>query len=458
MSDTRLQQMVSCSSIYLPNSAICYSGVLDHLTGHIATERANQTTEYLKAMGTIDFARLFSWQISFSLIHLPSWIIVAVIWSFQLFPNTNVGIMLLVHVLYGLSLVSWAIFVAVPFKKSPYIPGLIAVVVAIAMNAVTLAGIKNPTNGIVFIFSLIFPASSYMYSVRVLAWFDSKGLGTPIATSIRAASGSGDDPAISLIVPVVASAVRTYIRHGLAFECAYGVWTQVNIFLWPLIALSVEQYMFQTFNPGHSKWALFKPKPTISDRLPPHLALSVRNLNKKFSNGNFSKKETEVIEDLTLDVPKTGIYVLLGSNGYVLFPSSSCLHVMLTGCRAGKSTFLSILANLIPRSAGTVRFPDGSDLASSGGLGIVPQKNVLFNDLTCLENLKIWHGIKNAHNPRGKAEVMEDLVQLLKDADLEKKIYSRAGTLSGGQKRKLQLAIGLVGGSKCMFSVAFVGC
>jgi ABC-type multidrug transport system ATPase subunit len=42
----------------------------------------------------------------------------------------------------------------------------------------------------------------------------------------------------------------------------------------------------------------------------------------------------------------------------------------------------------------------------------------------------------------------EDLEQLLRDCDLGKKIYSNASTLSGGQKRKLQLAIGLIGGSK----------
>jgi ABC-type multidrug transport system ATPase subunit len=42
----------------------------------------------------------------------------------------------------------------------------------------------------------------------------------------------------------------------------------------------------------------------------------------------------------------------------------------------------------------------------------------------------------------------EDLEQLLRDCDLGKKIHANASTLSGGQKRKLQLAIGLVGGSK----------
>jgi ATP-binding cassette subfamily A (ABC1) protein 3 len=47
--------------------------------------------------------------------------------------------------------------------------------------------------------------------------------------------------------------------------------------------------------------------------------------------------------------------------------------------------------------------------------------------------------------------VDEDLEQLLRDCDLESKINAQAATLSGGQKRKLQLAIGLLGGSKGAF-------
>lgn len=47
--------------------------------------------------------------------------------------------------------------------------------------------------------------------------------------------------------------------------------------------------------------------------------------------------------------------------------------------------------------------------------------------------------------------VDEDLEQLLRDCDLGSKINAQAATLSGGQRRKLQLAIGLLGGSKGAF-------
>ena len=73
---------------------------------------------------------------------------------------------------------------------------------------------------------------------------------------------------------------------------------------------------------------------------------------------------------------------------------------------------------------------------------------VVFPELTCLQTLRVWKAVKWS-----KYSVAdEDLEQLLRDCDLDKKIHFNlnAATLSGGQKRKLQLAIGPLGGSQSM--------
>jgi ATP-binding cassette, subfamily A (ABC1), member 3 len=110
---------------------------------------------------------------------------------------------------------------------------------------------------------------------------------------------------------------------------------------------------------------------------------------------------------------------------------------------AGKSTTLSVLAGLTTQTSGSVRFA-GNVERPKGIIGIVPQKNVLFPELTCYQTLRVWKAIKWSDN----SDKDEDLIQLLKDCDLGTKIHANANTLSGGQKRKLQLAIGVVGGSK----------
>jgi ABC-type multidrug transport system ATPase subunit len=66
--------------------------------------------------------------------------------------------------------------------------------------------------------------------------------------------------------------------------------------------------------------------------------------------------------------------------------------------------------------------------------------------------LRLWRAVKQFDD---SAED-EDIEQLLRDCDLEKKIHSNANNLSGGQKRKLQLAIGLIGGSKSGFLEYFI--
>lgn len=120
---------------------------------------------------------------------------------------------------------------------------------------------------------------------------------------------------------------------------------------------------------------------------------------------------------------------------------------------AGKSTSLSLIGGLSTISSGSVLFAPSSPGSAPlirptrGTLGLVPQKNVLFPELTCLQTLRVFRAVKwSADNAQEAAQ--EDLEQLLRDCDLEKKIKEPAGTMSGGQKRKLQLAIGLVGGSK----------
>ena len=98
------------------------------------------------------------------------------------------------------------------------------------------------------------------------------------------------------------------------------------------------------------------------------------------------------------------------------------------------------------RTRGSVLFEDNLEKPPRGTIGIVPQKNVLFPELTCYQTLKVWSEVKRIS--LDSAEGDEDIEQLLRDCDLGTKIHYDASKLSGGQKRKLQLAIGLVGGSK----------
>eukprot|EP00501_MAST-03F_sp_TOSAG23-6_P000910 GSMAST32.ASY1.ANO1.946.1 assembled CDS len=100
------------------------------------------------------------------------------------------------------------------------------------------------------------------------------------------------------------------------------------------------------------------------------------------------------------------IYVLLGHNG------------------AGKTTTISMLSTVFGYN-----------------------HNVLYADLTCMEHLMLYSRIKLIPSSKRKAQCQ----QLLKDVGLSEKTNMLTPTLSGGQKRKLCLAIALCGDSKVLF-------
>ncbi|KAF8760089.1 P-loop containing nucleoside triphosphate hydrolase protein [Rhizoctonia solani] len=152
-------------------------------------------------------------------------------------------------------------------------------------------------------------------------------------------------------------------------------------------------------------------------------AVSIRGLHKTYSNGVFKKRTHTAIEHLDLDIPPSGIHVFCGRNG------------------SGKTTLLRIIAGLESASEGEVVYADGMPRPAAGDLGIVPQKNVLWNELTCAQHLTLWGALKR---PSGAPS--EEVGELLQECGLLAKKHAAAGSLSGGQKRRLQLAIGLVGG------------
>ncbi len=74
-------------------------------------------------------------------------------------------------------------------------------------------------------------------------------------------------------------------------------------------------------------------------------------------------------------------------------------------------------------------------------VGVCPQRNVLWDELTVEEHIDIWNKIKYSKEDRTALE------HLVEACDLTLKKDARAVTLSGGQRRKLQLACMFVGGS-----------
>ncbi len=136
--------------------------------------------------------------------------------------------------------------------------------------------------------------------------------------------------------------------------------------------------------------------------------------------------EQAALQNIELLVPANTILGLLGPNG------------------AGKTTLLSILSGLLPCSANTV-FIDGCDISSRNTgvkprLSLVPQDYAFYQQLTVLENLSFFAGVQGLN----KATLHERIHEVSEITGLQDRLDAKAQSLSGGLKRRLNLAIGLL--------------
>lgn len=133
------------------------------------------------------------------------------------------------------------------------------------------------------------------------------------------------------------------------------------------------------------------------------------------------------VDNLSLDLYGNQITVLLGHNG------------------AGKTTTMNILTGLFPPTHGDI-YINGHSVRTNTrkarkGVGLCPQHNVLFDDLTVEEHLQFFAMLKSSTSSNSEVE------ELLAKLDLTVKTRTLAKELSGGMKRKLSLANAMVGGS-----------
>lgn len=142
-------------------------GVTYQLVGMMATEREVGLSQLLNSMGTRQYARLISYHIAFSGIYAPGWIIMGLVLAFGVFQKTSIAIVLIFHILAGLSLSSMSLFGGAFFKKAQ-LSGISVTLISIFLAVIAQATCKS-TNGAIAILSLIFPPMNYVYFIIFLA-------------------------------------------------------------------------------------------------------------------------------------------------------------------------------------------------------------------------------------------------------------------------------------------------
>ncbi|MGE5204631.1 MAG: ABC transporter ATP-binding protein [Chlamydiota bacterium] len=155
-------------------------------------------------------------------------------------------------------------------------------------------------------------------------------------------------------------------------------------------------------------------------------AIEVERIVKKY--GDFT-----AVDDISFAVDEGETFGLLGPNG------------------AGKSTLIRMMTTLLPITAGVARIA-GHDVrrepdAARRAIGVIPQALTSDLDLTVEENLNIYAKLYDVP-PKERKRNVDELLELV---DLSKWRGAQTKTLSGGMRRRLEIARGLVHSPRIFF-------
>jgi ABC-2 type transport system ATP-binding protein len=134
--------------------------------------------------------------------------------------------------------------------------------------------------------------------------------------------------------------------------------------------------------------------------------IEARSVSKRYG-------DREALKQVSLAADPGEIVAIIGPNG------------------AGKTTLLSILAGIQKPDGGEVVGPDG-------GIGWVPQQTALYGKLTVAENLRLFARLEKRPDVEGAVE------RMLHQTDLEERAHDQVSKLSGGNRQRVNIAIGLL--------------
>ena len=396
----RVANVATMAQIYPFAMFACYWIIIYRLVSYITTERESGMAQLVDAMGggTASSARVMSWLLSYNLACLPLFIGFGGLYWRILFRTSSIGSLIGWQILQGLAVNSSTVFAAAFFTKSRvsavYVIGAF-LLVSVGAQVYSFQLVPTlPLSQGVYPLTILFASSNFVYFLQQMSLWEVAG---------QAAQFS--------VLPEPADGLNS-ISYGIT-QSYMLIFLAINIVVYPILAIVVERLM-HGIDFRHRSFRSTKENTTT--------VAETSDLMKRFTPGFLRKvfccsrrKSVMAVDGVSLEGHRGQILCLVGPNG------------------SGKTTTLHMMAGFISPTGGSVRLA-----ASPSQIGICPQKNTMWANLTVKEHLNIWSKIKGH-------ERAQDLQELIENCDLTQKTKSLAKTLSGGQMRKLQLACMFVG-------------
>lgn len=341
-----------------------------------------------------------------------------------MFTNSNVFAIWMFLLFYGITIAIFCFFMTTLLTTAHGVTSLAGVLWFVSYTPFFYLSINFLyAPRVVAIFLCLMPNFALAYGCRIIVELEEIGEGLNFynlfdSTVSESRMSVGETICLMLTTSIIWSFITFYIEKVLP-ESMYQV---------------PEKWNF-LFTKEFWKKSDMENEPDIDESVFLHPKFFEKNFFDSLSGVKIFKlrkeygKKKVACNDLTFDLYHDQITVLLGHNG------------------AGKSTLIKMLTGMISPTSGTALI-NGYDIQKERimarrSIGICPQHNILFDELTVREHIEFYCKLKGLKRADVKSEVKK-YVELL---NLESKINAKSNTLSGGMQRKLAFAIALCGGS-----------
>ncbi|KAK9241752.1 P-loop containing nucleoside triphosphate hydrolase protein [Lipomyces tetrasporus] len=379
-----------------------------HLAGMISTDRESGMTQLIDDMGGSASSRICSYILAFNIVYLPSWIVIGIGEQILVTELAN-----LTHPNQCMALTSATVFAAM-FVNRAQLSGVYCTVGFLIIGVIGMIIDRGtPSTAVVAVLSLIFPSMNYIFFSGFMSRYERQVLATNLVHAPKATSDQNSTSSV----------------NGL--ELFVFLWIQILVY--PVLAYFAEKVIHGASS--RSRTTGIRPGTEDSMNVIEVSGLSKiyrpRLLKRWFSLGKVS--DVIAVSSLDLVALKGHILCLLGANG----SGKTTTLDMIGGFRISRKALftLTFCRHRLVRILLTL------DRRYKLIPGICPQRNVLWDELTVEEHVHIWNEIKYSQDDKSALD------SLIEACDLSLKKNARSETLSGGQKRKLQLACMYVGGS-----------
>jgi ATP-binding cassette subfamily A (ABC1) protein 3 len=382
-------------------------GVVYHLSLSIGGERQSGISDLLAAQTCTTLPRILSNLASFALLYLPGWIVASVLMTQILFTRTSTILLIFLTILAGMALTCASHLCASFFRKGQ-MAGLYTSTLMFALAFVSIAFFLSAVPNFIEIqvLTFIFTPITYVTLISDIAYSEMNSQGYSLA------------PNTTVLPPLQPHEIPPYPR--------FSGYRYVIIFVVQMLVFGLATY-------GVESWLWGVNRTYTELEAGSEVTLRATHLSKTFQGRRrgywpftiVSGSNKHAVDDFNIELKKGSVNFLLGPNG------------------GGKTTTLKCIAGMYSMDPGS-HLEISQDSLS---FGICPQLNVFWDTLSVEEHIRIWKEIKTAASPT----IVEDEEDVLVECDLLDKQKAAAKTLSGGQQRKLQLAIAFVGGSKMCY-------